>query len=358
MTRARDVANLIGSGNYSSTTFTATAGQTAFTISHTQGFIQVFMNGLLLDETADYTSNGSAVTLTSGAAAGDEIEVVAYNTFSVGDALNQAAADTRYVNTTGDTMTGNLTVDTQVGIGSSPMGVETLTVAKSSGTPTIRVNAPSGSEAQLKLQANGGGTTIPMIAAKTDGSLSFSRWTGAAYTERMKIDSSGRVTKPNQPAFVFQGSYNNWTTINQSGTWLPFTGNTAVATSTNNELAMNWTSSKNGGYNPSGNGINATTGVYTAPVAGVYVFNIQCYVLKVNAGNDYYHINSYVNGTNSYDYTIYGYGMAGTTYSTPEITKVVKLAANDTFAFRLYTNTAAAFKILPDYATLSAYLLS
>ena len=56
MTRARDVANLIGSGNYSSTTFTATAGQTAFTISHTQGFVQVFMNGLLLDETADYTS--------------------------------------------------------------------------------------------------------------------------------------------------------------------------------------------------------------------------------------------------------------------------------------------------------------
>ena len=99
MTRARDVANLIGSGNFSSTTFTATAGQTAFTISHTQGFIQVFMNGLLLDETADYTSNGSAVTLTSGAAAGDEIEVVKYNTFSVGDAIPAS----------GGTFTGNVT---------------------------------------------------------------------------------------------------------------------------------------------------------------------------------------------------------------------------------------------------------
>ena len=120
MTRARDLSNLIGSGNYSSTTFTATAGQTAFTISHTQGFVQVFMNGLLLDETVDYTSNGTAITLTSGAAAGDEIEVVAYNTFSVGDALNtsaadsryytQSAADTRYVNTAGDTMTGDLNI--------------------------------------------------------------------------------------------------------------------------------------------------------------------------------------------------------------------------------------------------------
>ena len=88
MTRARDTANLVGSGNFSSTTFTATAGQTAFTISHTQGFVQVFMNGLLLDETVDYASNGTAITLTSGAAVGDEIEVVAYNTFSVGDAIS------------------------------------------------------------------------------------------------------------------------------------------------------------------------------------------------------------------------------------------------------------------------------
>lgn len=117
MTRARDVANLIGSGNYSSTTFTATAGQTAFTISHTQGFVQVFMNGLLLDLTVDYTSNGSAITLTSGAAAGDEIEVVAYNTFSVGDALNQAAADTRYVNTSGDTMSGTLVASDGINLG-------------------------------------------------------------------------------------------------------------------------------------------------------------------------------------------------------------------------------------------------
>ena len=87
MTRARDLSNLIGSGNFSSTTFTATAGQTVFTIAHTAGFVQVFMNGLLLDLTTDYTSNGSAITLTTAAAAGDEIEVVKYNTFSVGDAI-------------------------------------------------------------------------------------------------------------------------------------------------------------------------------------------------------------------------------------------------------------------------------
>ena len=134
MTRARDVANLIGSGNYSSTTFTATAGQTAFSISHTQGFVQVFMNGLLLDETVDYTSNGSAVTLTSGAAAGDEIEVVAYNTFSVGDALPKS----------GGAMTGDLTVDTNtfhVDVADNKVGIGTtaptnlLTIIDGGATP-------------------------------------------------------------------------------------------------------------------------------------------------------------------------------------------------------------------------------
>ena len=97
------------------------------------------MNGLLLDETVDYTSNGSAVTLTSGAAAGDEIEVVAYNTFSVGDALNQAAADTRYVNTSGDTMTGNLGINE-----TSPSG-------------SLHVKGTSSTHGKIILEAGGSG---------------------------------------------------------------------------------------------------------------------------------------------------------------------------------------------------------
>lgn len=105
MTRARDLSNFIGSGSFSSTTFTATAGQTAFTIAHTQGFVQVFMNGLLLDLTTDYTSNGSAITLTTAAAAGDEIEVVKYNTFSVGDAVPSS----------GGTFTGNIILPSEGG---------------------------------------------------------------------------------------------------------------------------------------------------------------------------------------------------------------------------------------------------
>lgn len=59
--------------------FTATAGQTVFVtdIPFIDGFEQVYMNGLLLVKTTDYAvSGGNTVTLTSGAAVSDVIEIV------------------------------------------------------------------------------------------------------------------------------------------------------------------------------------------------------------------------------------------------------------------------------------------
>ena len=130
MTRARDLSNLMGSGNFSSTTFTATAGQTAFTIAHTAGFVQVFMNGLLLDLTTDYTSNGSAITLTTAAAAGDEIEVVKYNTFSVGDAVPAS----------GGTFTGNVNIPGHVVQVQSTFYTTEQSIATTTYTDVMSVN--------------------------------------------------------------------------------------------------------------------------------------------------------------------------------------------------------------------------
>ena len=193
MTRARDTANLIGSGNFSSTTFTATAGQTAFTISHTQGFVQVFMNGLLLDETADYTSNGTAITLTSGAAAGDEIEVVAYNTFNVGDAQTQAQADARYVQTTGHTMTGALTVDDD---GATPLTVDRATSfgniidVQKDGASVGAVGSPYGGE--LYIQGTGANSSGLLF---TSGNTIQPRKNSAADDGNIDIGASGNIFK-------------------------------------------------------------------------------------------------------------------------------------------------------------------
>jgi hypothetical protein len=68
-------------------TFTATSGQTSFaTIGYVAGgqFIQVYLNGVLLKLTDDYTAaNGSDIVLTSGAATGDILEFITFADFTV-----------------------------------------------------------------------------------------------------------------------------------------------------------------------------------------------------------------------------------------------------------------------------------
>ena len=64
--------------SYTVTDFTATAGQTTFTVTYTVGLVQVYRNGVKL-AVADYTaSNGTTIVLATGANAGDVIEVVAF----------------------------------------------------------------------------------------------------------------------------------------------------------------------------------------------------------------------------------------------------------------------------------------
>ena len=64
---------------------TATAGQTSFTTGgYTPSFLDVYLNGVHLQNGTDYTaSNGSDVVLSTGAALDDVLEVVAFTTFEV-----------------------------------------------------------------------------------------------------------------------------------------------------------------------------------------------------------------------------------------------------------------------------------
>jgi hypothetical protein len=83
--------------------FTATAGQTTFTVAggYTAGQIQVLRNGVQLVVGVDVTAtNGTTFVLTSAATAGDTLVAIIYTSFIVANAVAKS----------GDTMTGNLNI--------------------------------------------------------------------------------------------------------------------------------------------------------------------------------------------------------------------------------------------------------
>jgi len=75
-----------GVASYTRTSFTATGGQTTFSVTYTVGYIEVYVNGVFLNG-SDYTAtNGTSVVLATACTAGDIVEFVAIsvNTFGVG----------------------------------------------------------------------------------------------------------------------------------------------------------------------------------------------------------------------------------------------------------------------------------
>ena len=74
------------------TEFTATAGQTTFSVpSYTVGFIDVYRNGALLGS-ADFTAtNGTTVVLTNAASSGDLVETISFFVSSVINAIPATA---------------------------------------------------------------------------------------------------------------------------------------------------------------------------------------------------------------------------------------------------------------------------
>jgi hypothetical protein len=218
------------------TEFTATASQTTFTPpSYTVGFINVYLNGVLLGS-ADYTAtNGTTVVLTTGALAGNLVTVESFQVSSVLNAIPNTAgsvssaniandvtinfadgsASTPSITNNGDTNTGIFfpAADT---IAFTEGGVESMRI-DSSGNVGIG-NTSASSFASTTNLALGTGSSSAALTVYTgtaqtgavyfaDGTTSADRYRGAIeYThsnnallfttdasERMRIDSSGNL---------------------------------------------------------------------------------------------------------------------------------------------------------------------
>jgi hypothetical protein len=78
-------------GTSNRATYTATSGQTTFAIVYELGYVDVWLNGVKLIAGTDFTaSNGTTIVLTVGATTGDLIDIIAFGTFDVANALTSA----------------------------------------------------------------------------------------------------------------------------------------------------------------------------------------------------------------------------------------------------------------------------
>ncbi len=237
--------------------YIATAGQTTFTgtdsngntMAYDAGFVDVYLNGVRLDQT-DYTAtSGTSIVLASAAALNDELNIVAFGTFSVASingvdiingtvsanklAAGAAVSNIGYtpVNKAGDTMTGTLATTGE----------------------QLQVNRADGSMARATLKNTNREWTISNYGTQftPNGQLAIADETAAQV--RFTINTSGIVNIPQQPAFT---AYNNGTGIN-----------TTTGTFVLNSTALNV-----------GNHFNTSTYRFTAPVNGNYRFVLSALI--------------------------------------------------------------------------------
>jgi hypothetical protein len=122
---AIDYLNTLSGGSsgsvasYTRDKFVATAGQTTFTptAGYTLGYLQVFLNGILLDIT-DYTANdGTTVVLADPADLNDEVVIIALDSFAIAEILRvtnvsaSAPNNSIVVHSSGAVLVGTDTLD-------------------------------------------------------------------------------------------------------------------------------------------------------------------------------------------------------------------------------------------------------
>jgi hypothetical protein len=222
---------------------------------------------------------------------------------------------------------GNAYVSGQLGIGrTNPVSGSYLDIlAGSISAPTYKGYVRIGGNSAQNLNSNGGieflSTTFSngygWRAHSPDlggGSVPFvveSRADSSTWTERLRIDQSGRVTRPYQPAFNATGTGGN------------------VNYSAGNIFQFNIADLNVGSH------FDTSTYRFTAPVAGVYLFGVLLYV------NSSISACFAVNGTQTYggsDVQPLVYGDATRSYSAQLL---VSLSASDIVDFRSRDSTGS-----------------
>jgi len=164
-----------GSNTYTRTSFTATASQTTFTVSYVVGLIQVYVNGVLLNG-ADYTaSNGTSVVLAVACNAGDIVETLAFDSFSVASTVSSFSAGTTGLTPNTGT-TGNVTLGGTLAVANGGTGVTTKT-----GTGNVVLSTSPSLTTPAIAGATSGSITLAVPAVAGTNTITFPASTGTVF---------------------------------------------------------------------------------------------------------------------------------------------------------------------------------
>jgi hypothetical protein len=195
----------------------------------------------------------------------------------------------------------------------------------------------------VQINPYGGSVGIGTFADAFGGAPGSSTFVVATTgLERLRIDSSGRVRMPYQPAFFASG--NQGTITVAVGSYFPFnTLNTTFANSNRN------------------NGYSTSTYLYTAPVTGLYQFYIQIYL---NPSSNITSMTWWKNGT-QLDYgsdAAINIFMSTNSSTTPSNimmngSVILELSANDTIGIKPRTGNANGINLYTPHSSFWGYLI-
>ena len=191
--------------------YTATAGQTAFTGSDDNGLSMSFiaanllvtMNGVILDPSDFTTSGGVTVTLGSGAALGDIVNIYAFKSFQVSDTVSASTGGTfagAVSFSNGATVTGTVAATAYTGDGSNLTGTGSPSIDDNGNATALTIDSSENvlygtTDTTLYNNTTGTGTKIGgdgrLDVARQAGTVATFNRTGSSDGEVIRVVSSG-----------------------------------------------------------------------------------------------------------------------------------------------------------------------